>query len=57
MPASSVFRDSVRARLIELAGAGSLVVPIARSYPLSEARAALAELKTQHPGGKLVLVP
>ncbi|SDZ16501.1 NADP-dependent oxidoreductase [Herbiconiux ginsengi] len=57
MPASKVFRDSVRGRLIELAGAGQLVVPIARTYPLAEARAALEELKGQHPGGKLVLVP
>ncbi|MGD8166632.1 NADP-dependent oxidoreductase [Herbiconiux sp. P16] len=57
MPASTVFRDGVRARLIDLAGRGELVVPIARTYPLSEARAALAELKGQHPGGKLVLLP
>jgi NADPH:quinone reductase-like Zn-dependent oxidoreductase len=57
MPASLTFRDAVRGRLIELAGDGTLVVPIARSYPLSEARAALAELKGQHPGGKLVLIP
>jgi NADPH:quinone reductase-like Zn-dependent oxidoreductase len=57
MPASKAFRDAVRGRLIELAGAGELVVPIARTYPLAEARAALDELKGQHPGGKLVLVP
>ncbi|MCS5720056.1 NADP-dependent oxidoreductase [Herbiconiux sp. CPCC 205763] len=57
MPASLAFRDGVRARLIDLAARGELVVPIARSYPLSEARAALAELKGQHPGGKLVLIP
>jgi NADPH:quinone reductase-like Zn-dependent oxidoreductase len=57
MPASKAFRDGARARLIELAGAGELVVPIARSYPLSEARAALEELKGGHPGGKLVLIP
>lgn len=57
MPASAVFRDAVRSRLIELAARGELVVPIARSYPLSEARAALEELAAQHPGGKLVLIP
>jgi NADPH:quinone reductase-like Zn-dependent oxidoreductase len=57
MPASRVFRDAVRAQLIELAGSGRLVVPIARTYPLSEARAAMEELQRQHPGGKIVLIP
>jgi NADPH2:quinone reductase len=57
MPASAVFRDAVRGRLIELAGRGELEVPIARTYPLDEARAALEELKGQHPGGKLALIP
>ncbi|WP_382306669.1 NADP-dependent oxidoreductase [Herbiconiux sp. UC225_62] len=57
MPASKAFRDEVRARLIDLAGSGHLVVPVARTYPLSDAREALAELRAQHPGGKLVLVP
>jgi NADPH:quinone reductase-like Zn-dependent oxidoreductase len=57
MPASKVFRDAARQRLIDLAGRRELLVPIARTYPLSDARAAMAELKEQHPGGKLILVP
>jgi len=57
IPASQAFRDSVRARLIELAGDGQLVVPMARTFPLSEARAALELLRSGHPGGKLALIP
>lgn len=56
-PESARFRDSVRARLIELAGSGQLVVPVARTYPLTDAREALAELMDGHPGGKLALLP
>lgn len=56
-PASKAFRDSVRQRLIDLAGAGQLEVPVARTFPLSEARAAAEILESQHPGGKLALVP
>jgi len=57
MPASKAFRDSVRSRLIGLAGDGRLVVPLARTFPLAEARAALELLQTGHPGGKLALLP
>ncbi|MEF2977580.1 NADP-dependent oxidoreductase [Subtercola sp. YIM 133946] len=57
MPASAAFRDGVRQRLIDLAGEGSLVVPVARTYPLDEARDALQYLSSQHPGGKLALLP
>jgi len=57
MPASKVFRDEARARLIELAGEGKLVVPIARTFPFSEAPEALKFLSTGHPGGKLALLP
>jgi NADPH2:quinone reductase len=57
MPASAAFRAEVRPRLIAAAGRGELVVPIARTYPLAEARAALEELQSQHPGGKLILIP
>ena len=39
------------------AGAGELVVPVARSFPLADALAATELLMGQHPGGKLVLVP
>jgi NADPH2:quinone reductase len=56
MPASAAFRDGARARLIQLAGAGQLVVPIARTYPLADAREALAFLQNGHPGGKLALL-
>jgi NADPH:quinone reductase-like Zn-dependent oxidoreductase len=56
-PESQRFRDSVRARLLELAGSGRLQVPVARTYPLAEAPAALAFLEEGHPGGKLALLP
>ncbi|WP_210505552.1 NADP-dependent oxidoreductase [Naasia sp. SYSU D00057] len=56
MPESRRFRDSVRAELIDLARAGKLVVPIARTFPFEDARAALELLSTGHPGGKLALV-
>jgi len=57
MPASAAYRDSVRPRLIELAGEGQLVVPVARTFPLTEAVAALELLQSGHPGGKLALLP
>lgn len=56
-PESKAFRDSVRQRLIDLAAAGQLEVPIARTFPLSEAKAAAELLESQHPGGKLALIP
>lgn len=56
-PASAVFRDRIRAHLIELAGRGDLVVPVARTFPLAEAREAMRFLADQHPGGKLALLP
>ncbi len=46
--------------LAELAGMidrGELEVPIARSYPLAEVRAAYEELERRHTRGKIVLVP
>jgi NADPH:quinone reductase len=57
MPASAVFRDEVRARLIELAASGKLVVPIAQTFSLDDALDALNLLSGQHPGGKLALCP
>jgi NADPH:quinone reductase len=57
LPASAVFRDQVRPYLIELAGAGKLAVPIARTFPLDDALDALKLLSGQHPGGKLALLP
>jgi NADPH:quinone reductase-like Zn-dependent oxidoreductase len=39
------------------AGAGDLVVPIQRTYPLDEVRAAFTELEAGHIAGKIVLIP
>lgn len=57
LPASQAYRDSVRGELVDLAGRGRLVVPVARTFPLAEALVAAELLMTQHPGGKLVLEP
>jgi len=57
MPESARFRDAARSRLIELAGRGELIVPVARTFPLADAISALDVLKTEHPGGKLALIP
>ena len=57
MPESARFRDEVRSELIALAQNGDLVVPVARTFPLSEARVAHRLLATGHPGGKLALIP
>jgi NADPH2:quinone reductase len=57
MPESAAFRDRIRTHLIELASSGQLVVPIARTFPLADAREALEFLGEQHPGGKLALIP
>ncbi|MGO2113060.1 MAG: quinone oxidoreductase family protein [Pseudoclavibacter sp.] len=56
-PASKVFRDGVRQRLIDLAGARELVVPIARAFPLAEGREAMELATSGKAGGKLVLIP
>lgn len=57
IPASAAYRDGVRAHLIELAGDGALVVPMARTFPLADAIEALELLASGHPGGKLALIP
>jgi NADPH2:quinone reductase len=56
MPTSAAFRNATRARLIALAGKEELLVPVARTYPLREAKEALAFLQDGHPGGKLALL-
>lgn len=56
-PESAAYRDSVRAELVALAGTGDLVVPVARTYPLTRAAEALTLLSEQHPGGKIALIP
>jgi NADPH:quinone reductase-like Zn-dependent oxidoreductase len=57
MAASKAYRDSVRAELVRLAGEGRLEVPVARTFPLEDAPAAVDLLEGGHPGGKLALVP
>lgn len=57
MPESARFRDEVRPDLIALAQSGDLVVPVAKTFPLAEAPAALEFLAGGHPGGKLALIP
>src|SRR5689334_15011553 len=45
------------AELAEAIAAGDLVVPIQRTYPLDDVRAAFAELEAGHVAGKIVLIP
>ncbi|MFD1722955.1 quinone oxidoreductase family protein [Amnibacterium endophyticum] len=54
---SRQYRDEARARVVALAEAGRLEVPVARTFALEEAPEALRLLRTGHPGGKLALVP
>jgi NADPH:quinone reductase-like Zn-dependent oxidoreductase len=56
-PASAAYRDAIRPELIQLAANGDLVVPIGKTFPLTEAPAALDLLRGGHPGGKLALIP
>ena len=56
MPTSAAYRDSVRGELVRLAGAGELRVPISRTYPLADAREAVAYVMQGHPGGKIALL-
>lgn len=57
MPESAAYRDRVRPDLIAMAGRGDLVVPMARTFPLEQAHEALDLLRSEHPGGKLALIP
>jgi NADPH:quinone reductase len=45
------------AELAEAIAAGDLIVPIQRTYPLDEVRAAFTELEAGHTAGKIVLIP
>jgi NADPH:quinone reductase-like Zn-dependent oxidoreductase len=45
------------AELAEAVAAGDLVVPIQRTYPLDDVRAAFTELEAGHMAGKIVLIP
>ncbi|GAA1704434.1 NADP-dependent oxidoreductase [Microbacterium sediminicola] len=55
MPASIQFRMPQRAVILDLAARGDLVLPIARTFPLAEAKEALRFVSSGHPGGKVVL--
>lgn len=57
MATSRDYRASMRAELVQRAGAGQLVVPVARTFPLADALEAAELLMGQHPGGKLALEP
>ncbi|GAA3949250.1 NADP-dependent oxidoreductase [Gordonia caeni] len=56
-PGSAAYRDAVRRRLVSLLADGSLRVPIARTYPLAEAREALNLVASGRAHGKVVLLP
>jgi NADPH:quinone reductase-like Zn-dependent oxidoreductase len=45
------------AELVQAIAAGDLVVPIQRTYPLDDVRAAFTELESGHIAGKIVLIP
>jgi NADPH:quinone reductase-like Zn-dependent oxidoreductase len=57
LPASAAFRDAARAGVLSLAAEGKLVVPVARTFPLDQAREALELVRGGHPGGKIALIP
>jgi NADPH:quinone reductase-like Zn-dependent oxidoreductase len=57
IPARAAFRESVRAHLVELAGEGKLVVPVAQTFPFAQAKSALELLMSRNPGRKLALIP
>lgn len=54
---SSAASQDVLAELMGLLADGSLVIPIAKTYPLAEVRAAFQELAARHTRGKIVLLP
>jgi NADPH:quinone reductase-like Zn-dependent oxidoreductase len=45
------------AELVELVAEGRLEIPIAKTYPLAQVRAAFTELADRHTHGKIVLLP
>jgi NADPH:quinone reductase len=57
LPESAAYRDGVREGLVRLAAEGSLEVPMAATFPLDRAPAAMELLAGGHPGGKLALIP
>jgi NADPH:quinone reductase-like Zn-dependent oxidoreductase len=55
-PASGPFRAAVRSRILKLAQADDLVVPMAETFKFADAPAAFAALTSPHPPGKLALI-
>jgi NADPH:quinone reductase len=55
-PESGPFRARARSRILELAGSGDLVVPMAQTFAFEDAPAAFAMLTGPHPPGKIALV-
>lgn len=55
-PDSAAFRDQARARLIALAGSGRLTVPMAKTFPFSNAPDALDFATSGHADGKVALI-
>jgi NADPH:quinone reductase len=53
---SGPFRARARSRILELARAGELVVPMAQTFAFEDAPAAFAMLTSPHPPGKIALV-
>jgi NADPH2:quinone reductase len=56
-PESARIRTAARGPLLELAGAGTLVNAVAKTFPLAEAARAHTELAQAHPIGKFILLP
>ena len=54
---SAAYRDSVRGELVDLAGAGDLVVPVSETFLLRQAVEALELVMSGRAGGKVALVP
>jgi NADPH:quinone reductase len=54
---AAVASAAILAELAEAIAAGDLVVPIQRTYPLDDVRAAFTELEAGHIAGKIVLIP
>jgi NADPH:quinone reductase len=55
-PQSGPFRARARSRILALAQAGDLVVPIAQTFKFEDAPAAFKLLTSPHPPGKIALV-
>jgi len=55
-PKSGPYRASQRSRLLEMAGKGHITAPIAMTFAMDDAPAAVAALMGPHPYGKLALV-